>query len=678
MLVRTPGQLPRLTVALVAALVLLTKPCRADDGERLLQTAEQALSGGQWEAAARALAAAETLPATGDFEHRLAACRRDLFMVVRLDEIRGYSKDYDSEAVVSAYQQAFHAYGLAPERATIDADQQAVRTSRIRAHLLAALDDWACAAADDHTVRCQLLDFANGVDDSTLGREVRAAAWAADRPRLLRLAKQTNLETLPSSTVLLLATVLDDADETMAMVEVLRRAQRRYPADFSILLALGTALLKQYPLHVGAGPQPQELPSGETVRCFRAACSLRPDAVEAQLGLCYVLVELHSYLEAETAAGRAVHAQPNWDETHLMLGVALNAQGKYTQARAACYEALRWNGKNWRALSILGIAFAQEEKWDDAVAAFRRALALEKNNQPLLRSLGVALANQEKYEEAEPYLREASSLDADDWTAHYQLGWLLCQRQRFAEAEPSLREAIRLNCELAPAHAYLETALLRQGRPIDAEQACREALRLDPTAFRPRFDLGAALVVQKRFAEAEAIYRDLLRKNDTKMEVWNNLVGVLHFQNKASEAENVCREGLKHLPHNAALTKCLGDILALQHKNADAEAAYREAIQLDDGARENWLALLRLLAQQNKVEEVETLSRQAVQRLPNDAWFYCFLAVALATQHRDAEADTARREAIRLDANLWKALVDKTPRGGDAQHEAKPGVGTRP
>src|SRR5579872_2658579 len=76
--------------------------------EQVLQEARQALNDGRWDDAARAVAVAEKASEGEQFQRRVAVCRRELFTVVRLDELRyeypTNAYNFDREALSAAYR----------------------------------------------------------------------------------------------------------------------------------------------------------------------------------------------------------------------------------------------------------------------------------------------------------------------------------------------------------------------------------------------------------------------------------------------------------------------------------------------------------------------------------------------------------------------------------------------
>jgi Flp pilus assembly protein TadD len=624
---------------------------------------EQALREGYWDDAARALADAEKQLGDAAMRERLAALRRDLFTAVRLDEIRHEypvdAKGFDTEKWVADYRETFRRYGLDPEHPT-DEMRQRGRASPIRMQLAAALDAWARGVpAKEVATEAALLDFANSLDDSALRREVRAAVWADDRARLVRLAKEAETKGLTPSVLVLLASALDEADESEVELDLLRRGRRCFPDDFDIVCDLGCSLAKLGESHME-----------EALDCFRAATALRPMVGAAHGGLAACLVTLHRIPEAEQEAREAVRLWPESALCRSLLGGILLLQGQLGRAETALGEALH-RGECVDIYINLGQASAIQHKWPDAEWAFRRGLALEKSNPNVLWRLGDALYHQDRLDEAESYLRESLRFDPERWETHATLGFVFQEREQWPEAEAAFRGALRrfqdvstssphkgialrvqvpvaANKDLSNTRAGLSYVLLRQGKTAEADAEAREAIRLNPSAIPPRLNLGEALLVQNRGADAEAVYREILWMDEKQVSGWTNLATALALQGRFKEVEPVVREAVHHVQANGNLHNTFGFALVRLRRDKEAEAEYRETLRLEPRHVRGRGNLLDLLKRQNRYDDAIALVREALSANPDDVTWWGELAKTYAGLDEPAEVEKALREVMRL------------------------------
>src|SRR5207247_467300 len=99
----------------------------------------------------------------------------------------------------------------------------------------------------------------------------------------------------PPANLVLLARALDEANERVAAVQLLRRAQQRHPGDFWINYDLANLLLLK--------DQPT---NADPVGYFRAALALRPQNPAIQHNLGTALWKQGMLAEAEEAFRRAI------------------------------------------------------------------------------------------------------------------------------------------------------------------------------------------------------------------------------------------------------------------------------------------------------------------------------------------------------------------------------------
>jgi serine/threonine-protein kinase len=535
---------------------------------------------GDWPEATNHLRHAEGRLADGgfpDLRDRIAAARRNLDLVALLNDIRfqkgtwtGDSVAFDSALndyprVLSAF--GFDVLGGDPERTA-----EAIRRSPVREPLLAALDDWAFtrgvgADAD------RILDVAMRADADDRRNQFRDLWRHRKRSELVALAYEIDPGTLSPAALCGLGQAL--ARQPEARVRLLRRAQARYSDDFWLVYELAIAL------------QLAGIQSDEVVTCYRVALALQP-------------------------RNGAV-----WND----LGALLNNQGKFTEAEAACREAIRLKHDMYQAHTNLGNALIGQGKHQEGEKAYRQAIALKPN----------------------------------DAVAHYNLGILMKKQGKFRDAEAAYGDAIRINPNYAEAHCNLGGVRNDQGKYQEAEAACREAIRLKPALFQAHSALGRALNGQRKYQDAEAACRQAIRIKPDSAEAHCNLGIALHGQAKYKEAETACRQAIRLKSELHQAHDVLGNALANQGRPREAEAAYREAIRIqpDDPVPHSNLALI--LNGQGKHREAEAAYRQTIRLKPDDAGFHYNLGRALAGQGKHREAEAAYREAIRLKPNYAEA-----------------------
>jgi tetratricopeptide (TPR) repeat protein len=266
----------------------------------------------RWPEALSAARRAEGLLASGPVSDGLQQTvqerRKDLEMVAKLEDVhvRGtavINGHFDNASRDAAYREAFAECGidvatLAPQEAA-----ERIRKKSIRVQLAAALDDWALARRTlgkkvDPNWKT-LLDVAREADPDPRRNEVRDAIKRQDLEAMKKLAGSDGIADLPPSTLLLLGLALERAGAFKQQLLMLRKAQRRYPADFWINTQLGWALANAEPPAVE-----------DAIRFFTAAMVLRPRSPGAHLNLGQVLSDKGVWDEAIAALTEAIHLKP--------------------------------------------------------------------------------------------------------------------------------------------------------------------------------------------------------------------------------------------------------------------------------------------------------------------------------------------------------------------------------
>jgi tetratricopeptide (TPR) repeat protein len=117
------------------------------------------------------------------------------------------------------------------------------------------------------------------------------------------------------------------------------------------------------------------------------------------------------------------------------------ATGEPEQARAACEEALEYDGDNWIALNNLAYLLAEElGEWEEALPYAKRAVAISDVSQTL-DTLGWTYVGLGQYPLAVAELSRAVRLDPGAAASYYHLGEAYRRWGQFDEAQRVLAEA---------------------------------------------------------------------------------------------------------------------------------------------------------------------------------------------------------------------------------------------
>lgn len=445
--------------------------------------------GSAWDAAALAIASAESLLAGGETTDAVrdrsralrdafdpahaaaldAAARlaRDRAMLARLDDVRtptGDGRDpYHYPSMNDAYRAAFEEYGV--DVGDAEAASAALRASAIAPALAAALDQWALCnqVLSDATsqqradVTHHLLLLAEDADPHAVRGRIRRALRENDLAALVEIsAGEPELE--PESFVLLAGGLRINGDDDRA-VRVLRLATTRYPGDY--WLSMHAALAER-----SVAP---DMASTRAIAAFRAALAARPASTAARHLMGQTLVSCGRLEDARAVFAELVARDGAKGHWRAHLGSCVMQLDGPRAARDVLAEAVRlapddsyaldWYGgcnlrlgASWTAADALHRAAAIDPtpdallRWaavanevgDNAasLAAFRRVLAVRPDDWDAMYGAALQARDLGMYDLAQQWMRRCTQQRPDNPEAWCNLGWTYFDDGEVAAAVP--------------------------------------------------------------------------------------------------------------------------------------------------------------------------------------------------------------------------------------------------
>ncbi len=317
------------------------------------------------------------------------------------------------------------------------------------------------------------------------------------------------------------------------MVEVLRRAQRRFPADFWINHELASGLCTKV--------QPRQLEEG--IGFYRVAVALRQQSPGARLNLGNALKDKGDVDGAIAEFREAIRLKKDYLGAHNNLGLALCDKGDLDGAIAEYHEAIRLNKDYFYAHDGLGVALARKGDLDGAIAEYKEAIRLKKDYAVAHYNLGLALCDKGNLAGAIAEYHEAIRLNKDYFYAHDGLGVALARKGDLDGAIAEYKEAIRLKKDYAVAHYNLGLALCDEGNLAGAIAEYCEAIQLKKDYAEAHNNLGVALARKGDLDGAIAEFRKTIDIDPKIAGAHNNLGHVLRDQGQFAEALEELRRG---------------------------------------------------------------------------------------------------------------------------------------
>jgi eukaryotic-like serine/threonine-protein kinase len=527
---------------------------------------------------------------------------KDRQVVVDLDEarLRGaivkgghFSKDVRHEAFLAA----FRSYGIDVATLPVEEAAKRIRSSKVAADLISALDEWAFQQPTK-TARERLATIARAAETDPIRASIQdalARGDAADLRRRIERPEDRDKLGLQLRAVFQVLLRLDPVG-SLPLLETVRGG---FPSDFWINHDLGVAYLVSKP------PQAQD-----AVRCLSVAVALRPNSPGVNVNLGLALKAEGKLDLAVEAYRKAIQLQPGFVEAHSGLGDLLEAQGKHDLAIESYRKAIQIRPDHAPAHTGLGTTLLAQRKYDLAVESYRKAIQIRPDFALAHKNLGAALQAQGKLDLAVESYRKAIQISPDDARAHYNLGNGLQAQGKTDLAIEAFRKAILLEPDFASAYHNLGASLGAQRKHDLAAEAFRKAIQLKPDLAQAHANLGSVLQAQGKLDLAVEAFRKAIEIQPDIANAHFNIGNILQAQGKHDLAVQAFRKAIEILPNNAKTHYNLGIALKDQGQFGQAAESYRKAIELKPDYAEAFCNLGLVLGTMGRFREaLEYLER---------------------------------------------------------------------
>ncbi|MHC4410089.1 MAG: tetratricopeptide repeat protein [Planctomycetota bacterium] len=511
----------------------------------------------------------------------LARKRREDAFVARLESIRLRRGDsFDSLATDADYADAFVAFGLDVEAAEPAALAERIRQGSRALEIATALDDWAWLRRSKKDLSGRdwerLAATARLADPDPWRNRLRTAMETGDLAALRTLAKEAD-ESLAVRSVDLLGLALEEAGDSQAAVDLLRRFALRHPTDFWLHYHLAS-------WHTDLDP-----PDGQgAVRFARSALALRPDSAAAwtRLGLAFEAAKQPD--AARRAFEKALAVNPAYsagrnsyalflehsgalDEAieQLRHGIRVDASiwafyanlrlfhemiKKDVNAAVATLRSYPDDGPSWsKARHALGNLYSRHRRYAEAIVAYRQVLDRKPGNSGTHCMLGIALLETDRLDDAEKHLRESIRLRPTP-SAHGELGRVFFRKGKDTEAIAEYRMALDLDAQQPFAHHNIGTYHLARGEWSAAAREFELELKVQPDLTETHFglaqtqylagDIRNAVKTMRRATELGSKRTNLLRKWENHLALLERFPALLSGKDRLQSAEQAAELAL--------------------------------------------------------------------------------------------------------------------------------------
>ncbi len=181
-----------------------------------------------------------------------------------------------------------------------------------------------------------------------------------------------------------------------------------------------------------------------------------------------------------------VKETPNFAEAHLNLGLVLQEQNRFEQARASFQRALTLKPKLRGANLFLGVALFRLNHLDQAVVAIQKETTAYPKDSAAWMWLGVLQLAQGKPEDAAEALDKAAKLAPDDMDVLYYRG-----RAHLLVSKNSYGRMFKVDPRSWRVYQVMAQANAEADRHVDAIAEYQEAIKLAPMQPGLHEELGS-------------------------------------------------------------------------------------------------------------------------------------------------------------------------------------------
>ena len=363
------------------------------------------------------------------------------------------------------------------------------------------------------------------------------------------------------------------------------------------------------------------------------------------------------------AQGPAAKTPEGQRETAL----ALEQQGKYTEAETAWQAYLKAHSSNPEPYAHLGLLEARQEHYKEAVPFYRKALAMNPNVPGLRLNLGLALFKagdlKQAIHEFKALLKAAAPDSADAQRLTILIGMSHYGLAEYAEAAPFLKEAAARDQQNLPLRLALAHSCLWSKQYQCVLDVYHEILTLNSESPEADMLAGEALDEMKDKDGATKMFRAAVQANPKEPNVHFGLGYLLWTQRKYPEAVQEFQAELANDPDHVQAILYLADADIQMSHHETALPLLEKVVQLDPSQSLAHLDLGIIYSDAGRNDDAVRELSLAARLTPDDVNVHWRLGRLYRTLGKKEEAKAEFEKASSLNKAVDDALFKKMSDG---------------
>lgn len=280
-----------------------------------------------------------------------------------------------------------------------------------------------------------------------------------------------------------------------------------------------------------------------------------------------ILLGEKKFVELEAHCLDLLNIDPSKFSLYHILGLSQSGQQKYEDAILSYRKFLEKRPDYADSLINLGVALNKTGDVDAALASLHDAIKLMPDNPVIHDIVGDIYSATGNAEKALKYLEKAIQLSPNNANYLNRYGTVLHNLGQQQKAEAAFRKAISLNKGFGGAYRNLGVVLRSMGRLDEAIQCLVIAAKLTPNDAEVYNNLGAVYFLQGKYNDAVLWHKQTLTVAPDNEVAFGNMAAAYYRNGQLSEALACCEKSLSINPDQEWVLVNLSEILAIMKKD---------------------------------------------------------------------------------------------------------------
>jgi serine/threonine-protein kinase len=207
------------------------------------------------------------------------------------------------------------------------------------------------------------------------------------------------------------------------------------------------------------------------------ALTLSTDLAAGHVCLGNILMTTGKYESASSEFGRALAAEPTYDDAYRGLATTYEHLGRLQAAEQTYRHAIEVRPHYWAGYSWLGRFYTQQGRYQEAIEQYSHAADVSPDNSAIYHSLGGLYIFLGRYNDAIRALQRAISL-RPSFEAYANLGQAYMRLHRFTDAIAAYQQALTMNANDYRSAGYLADAYYWAGKHDQAAPLYEHAISM--------------------------------------------------------------------------------------------------------------------------------------------------------------------------------------------------------